>query len=289
MTEEVIPVSGAVTESVTNSNSSAQESVAPSTTETSFDVSRYFGDDLKSDPDFERLSKSIPTDPAKIIKDLYHKTKFFGKAREQVRKEIEEENAANVKTFKEEDYTYQPPEGVELNQDLYASAKAKALELGIAPDKFSSFYDSVLKREIELSTKAKEESELSHQKALDDLKKEWGSRFEERMARANERWQFFTGTEDDSLLDNLDANGKVALTKIMDKIAEKISDPVIGKVNRVAPDEITADNFRQKLADLEANNAIPPREKARMKTELYNKRYSSDEVAREFGINIGRL
>ena len=88
----------------TEINTSTNEAVINSNEATNnFDITKYFSEDLKKDADFERLSKNIPNDLNALVKDLYHKTKHFGKARDVAKAELEAE-INKPTSYEENDY-----------------------------------------------------------------------------------------------------------------------------------------------------------------------------------------
>lgn len=217
-----------------------------------FDVSKYFSDDLRQDPDFERLAKNIPNDPAKLVKDLYHKTKFFGRAKDEVRKELEAE-LSKPQIFQADQYTYEMPEGYNIEEELTATAKQKAMELGIKPEQFKGLMEEMFKADHALTSKQELQAKEANDAAIESLKNEWGSNYDKKMEEANRMWQFLTSPEEDAILDKMDATAKVAISKIMSKIAAKTSETPIGKLNPVA----SKDAIQAEIARIQQDKAHP--------------------------------
>lgn len=239
--------SAAPVESSQNTTVSTEQSIS-----NAFDVSKYFSQDLRSDPDFERLSKNIPNDPEKLVKDLYHKTKYFGRAREEVRKELEAElNKPQV--FQPDQYSYEMPEGYEIEEELTAAAKQKAIELGVKPEQFKALMETMFQTDKALVSKVEAQTKEANQAALESLKNEWGGNFEKKMEEANRMWQFFTSPEEDAILDKMDGAAKVAISKIMSKIAAKTSESPIGKLNPVA----SKDAIQAEISRIQQDKAHP--------------------------------
>lgn len=201
----------------------------PTQTQDSFDISRYFSEDLRKDPEFERISKNLPNDPYALVKDVYHKTKHFGKVRDVIKSELEAE-INKPQTFKPEDYSYQLPEAYEIEDEIQAAAKAKAQELGIKPEQFKSLMESILQTDASLEKTISESRKQAEAQAVDSLKGEWGSNYEKNLANAQKAWEYFTSPEDDKILESLDGPAKVLVSKVMAKVSERFTEPSIGKV-----------------------------------------------------------
>ena len=231
---------------------SSQTTPTPESNLNTFDVSKYFSQDLRSDPDFERLSKNIPNDPEKLVKDLYHKTKYFGRAREEVKKELEAElNKPQV--FQPEQYSYEMPEGYEIEDELTSVAKQKAQELGIKPEQFKGLMEEMFKVDHTLNSKAQQQVKEANEAALSSLKNEWGNNFDKKMEEANRMWQFLTSPEDDAVLEKMDGQAKAAISRIMSKIAAKTSETPIGKLNPVA----SKDAIQAEISRIQQDKAHP--------------------------------
>ena len=211
----------------TEINNNSNETVINSNeTTNNFDITKYFSEDLKKDADFERLSKNIPNDLNALVKDLYHKTKHFGKARDVVKAELE---AELNKTYEENDYQYKMPENYSLEDELLTNAKTKAIELGIKPEQFKSFMETMFEADFKI------------------------------------KLQYFTSTEDDEKIQNLPADAKILLAKIMDKVSQKIQEPSIGKLSALSSQDdaqskidkiLSNPNHLYHKGDLEAVNEV---------------------------------
>lgn len=214
-------------------NTSTNEVVSQTTN--NFDVSQYFTEDLKKDSDFERLSKNIPNDLNALVKDLYHKTKHFGKARDVVKAELEAEmNKTN--TYQENDYQYKLPENYTLEDELLGSAKAKAIELGIKPEQFKSFMESMFESDAKIKSLQEQELKKAEEEAVQSLRKEWGTDYDKKANKAETMLQYFTSPEDDEKIQNLPTDAKILLAKLMDKVSQKIQEPTIGKLSSAKED-----------------------------------------------------
>lgn len=229
MTETNVSAAAGSTETSNQTNQTTQQTTNNSANNI-FDVSRYFSEDLRKDPDFERLSKNIPNDPEKLVKDLYHKTKYFGRAKEEVRKELETElNKPQV--FDPTSYTYQMPENYQIEDKLQEVAKSKALELGIKPEQFKGMMEAIFETDNQIDAALKAEQKRIDEEAINTLKAEWGNDFDKKAANIDRTWQYFTNPEDDKIFDSLDGQSKVVIYKLVDKISQKISEPQIGKTS----------------------------------------------------------
>lgn len=268
MTDEIMPASNEV---VTPS-----EVVTPD-----FDVSKYFSEDLKSDPDFERLSKNIPNDPIALVKDLYHKTKHFGKVKESVRAELE---AESVKSFKAEDYKYDLPENYKIEDELLSSANNKAAELGINPDQLKGLMEAIFQTDLQTKIKEEQLQQQANDEALSSLKKEWGVDYDKKANKAETMLQYFTSTEDDKKIQNLPAEAKILLAKLMDKVGQKIAEPSIGKIASPSAGKMSESEFHSKISEIRANKMLTSNQMENQIADLYGSFYSKEDVKKEFGL-----
>lgn len=220
----------------TEINTSANEAVINSNeTTNNFDVSKYFTEDLKKDSDFERLSKNIPNDLNALVKDLYHKTKHFGKARDVVKAELEAEMNKPT-SYEENDYQYKLPENYTIEDELLNNAKAKAIELGIKPEQFKSFMETMLESDAKIKSLHEQELKKAEEEAVQSLRKEWGIDYDKKANKAETMLQYFISPEDDEKIQNLPTDAKILLAKLMDKVSQKIQEPTIGKLSLAKED-----------------------------------------------------
>jgi hypothetical protein len=208
----------------------SNEVASPVPEVSSFDVSNYFSEELRRDPDFERLSKNIPNDPSALVKDLYHKTKHFGKVKETIRAELEAEFNKPV-TYKAEDYKYDLPENYKIEDELLSSANNKAAELGIKPEQLKGLMESILQADSQHQLREEQLSRKADEEALSSLKKEWGIDYEKKVASSEKMLQFLLPEGEDAKIQNLPTEAKILLAKLMDKVSQKISEPTIGRLN----------------------------------------------------------
>jgi len=249
----------------TEINTSANETVVNSNEATNdFDINKYFSEDLKKDADFERLSKNIPTNLNALVKDLYHKTKHFGKARDVVKAELEAEMNKPV-SYEENDYQYKMPENYTIEDELLGNAKAKAIELGIKPEQFKSFMEAMLESDAKIKSSQEQELKKAEEEAVQSLKKEWGNDYDKKISKAETMLQYFTSSEDDEKIQNLPAEAKILLAKMMDKVSQKIQEPTIGKLSALSSQDdaqskidtiLSNPNHLYHKGDLEAVNEV---------------------------------
>lgn len=247
----------------TEINNNSNETVINSNeTTNNFDITKYFSEDLKKDSDFERLSKNIPNDLNALVKDLYHKTKHFGKARDVVKAELE---AELNKTYEENDYQYKMPENYSLEDELLTNAKTKAIELGIKPEQFKSFMETMFESDAKIKFSQEQELKKAEEEAVQSLKKEWGSDYDKKISKAESMLQYFTSSEDDEKIQNLPAETKILLAKMMDKVSQKIQEPTIGKLSALSSQDdaqskidtiLSNPNHLYHKGDLEAVNEV---------------------------------
>jgi len=269
----------------TEINTSANETVINSNEATNdFDINKYFSEDLKKDADFERLSKNIPTNLNALVKDLYHKTKHFGKARDIVKAELEAEMNKPV-SYEENDYQYKLPENYTIEDELLGNAKAKAIELGIKPEQFKSFMETMLEADAKIKSSQEQELKKAEEEAVQSLKKEWGNDYDKKISKAETMLQYFTSSEDDEKIQNLPAEAKILLAKMMDKVSQKIQEPTIGKIGSSISAKISESEFHNNISAIKNNNMLTENQKNNKIAQLYGEFYSKEDMKKEFNFS----
>lgn len=199
---------------------------------TNFDISQFYSDDIKGDADFERISKQLPTDPKDLVKDLYNKTKHFGKARDQVKAELEKEYN---KTYGADDYKLTLPDDLSedykesLNSGALDPFKQKALELGIKPEAFNGLMNEFIKLDQNNINQSKEETNNTIKQAESALKEEWGQDYDQRLGKAEETFKKLFDEDVIKSISKEDFKVKIGLLKAMDKLSGAIDEKFIGK------------------------------------------------------------
>lgn len=268
----------------TEINTSANEAVINSNeTTNNFDITKYFSEDLKKDADFERLSKNIPNDLNALVKDLYHKTKHFGKARDVVKAELEAEMNKPT-SYEENDYQYKLPENYTIEDELLNNAKAKAIELGIKPEQFKSFMETMLESDAKIKSLQEQELKKAEEEAVQSLRKEWGTDYDKKASKAETMLQYFTSAEDDEKIQNLPTDAKILLAKLMDKVSQKIQEPTIGKVSTSFA-KMSESDFHNSISAIKNNNMLTANQKNNKIAELYGEYYSKEDVKKEFNFS----
>lgn len=212
------------------------EATAPVANQTasSFDINSFFPEDIRKDPDFERYSKNLPKDLESIAKDYYHKNKHFGKARDVVKAELEAQYNKPVE-YKPEDYSYELPEGYEIENEILDVAKNKARELGIKPELAKQFVKELFTADAQISAKlaeeakAQEKAQYEAEKAIiDGLKKEWGFEFDNNLKLADATLSKLTTPEEYDKIVSLPKDVQATITKLFHKIGSRMSEGSIG-------------------------------------------------------------
>ena len=210
------------------------------------DFNKFFPDDVRSDPDFAKYSQNFPKDINSLAKDYYHKNKQFGKAKELAKAELQAE-LSKEKNYNLEDYNYELPKDYELEDNTLNVAKNKAKELGIDPKIAKQFIEEIIKadhqEELKLKQQFKEDDQRKaeeiynqNKKIRDEFKAEWGLEYEAKVKSANDTLQKFTTAEEFNILtENLDMKSQVILSKIFNKIHERISESNIGIIQKIVP------------------------------------------------------
>lgn len=224
-----------------------------STEESSFNFAKYFPEDVKSDPDFERISKNMPLDkPELLAKELYHKTKHFGKVKEEMRKELEGEFN---KKYTPEEYSYDLPENYQANEELLGSVKEKALELGIKPDAFKALVETFTGKEQEYlsSLQSKQEEKFNNQlkEESEFLKSKNGLDADKLIEKSKTAWSNFVDPRYKDLFENFDKGTQLVLADMLNNISSRVSEPSTGKFQ---PSGIDA---QTRLEDIHKNKEHP--------------------------------
>jgi hypothetical protein len=200
----------------------------------SFDINSFFPEDVRKDPDFERYSKNLPKDLAGIAKDYYHKNKHFGKARDVIKAEVEAELNKPVE-YKPEDYSYELPEGYEIEKEILDVAKNKARELGIKPELAKQFVKELFTADAQIASKLNEEHEAEkkaeyekNKQITEGLKKEWGYEYANNVKLADTTLAKLTSPEEHNILSSLPIESQAILTKLFHKIGTRMSEGSIG-------------------------------------------------------------
>lgn len=237
-----------------------ETAAAPSTAQStpSFDINTFFPEDIRKDPDFERYSKNLPKDLESIAKDYYHKNKHFGKARDVVKAELEAELSKPAE-YKPEDYSYELPEGYQVENEILDVAKNKAKELGIKPEIAKQFVkelftaDAQIAAKLDAETKAQEKAQYEAEKALiEGLKKEWGYEFDNNLKLADTTLAKLTTPEEYDKIVSLPKDLQATLTKLFHKIGSRMSEGSIGNTKVGSP--MTQADFDAKRKEIWASN-----------------------------------
>lgn len=272
MTEE-----NQVSQNETVQETSSEESTA-------FNFGDYFPEDVKSDPDFERISKNMPLDkPEMLAKELYHKTKHFGKVKEEMRREIESE--AN---YAPEDYSYEAPENYEANEEILGVVKAKAQELGVKPEAFKSLVESFMGSEQGVLTQMQEKQEAEFNAQLkeesDFIKLKTGLDSEKLIEQSKTTWANFADPKYKDVFDNFDKGSQLVIADLLNNVASKVSEPSTGKQ---APSySMSKESALDKISEVRADKSLNDGERNQKLSELYPIAYQ-DQDSKSLGISSG--
>lgn len=174
-------------------------------------------------------------------------------------------------------YDYKAPEGVQLDEGRMTWAKEVAHKMGLNKQQFAELTNATLAFEGEAIKSYQADLVRKHQAEELELKKEWGSAFEERKILGQRAVRAFadgTPEEKEAILGKIeDAIGTAAVYKLFAKIGESIGDDKIISTTGDTPFGYTP---QQALADKKALMAelSDPANKARM--DLYNKGQGKD-------------
>jgi hypothetical protein len=209
-----------------------------------------------------------------MAKSLIHLEKKLGAPKEDVE-------------YKADDYGYELPEGYEPNEEIMKSVKDRAIELGIKPDAFKSLVETFTGKENEILSQLGQDQKEQVTQMQESLKKEWGSNYEERLERADKTWQQFTSPEEDTILETLQPNAKIAIAKLMDNISQKINTPSIGK-QEASSNPIDSVKALSMIKEIRGNSDMDPLEKNRELSKLYPIAYAN-ETSQTLGVSTTGL
>lgn len=279
-----------MTEETNVSQTEIAQETSTEESSTAFNFADYFPEDVKSDPDFERISSNLPLDkPEMLAKELYHKTKHFGKVKEEMRKELEGEFN---KQYTPEEYSYDLPENYQANEELLGSVKEKALELGIKPEAFKALVETFTGKEQEhlSSLQSKQEEDFNNQlkEESDFLKQKNGLEAEKLIEHSKTAWNNFVDPRYKDLFENFDKGTQLVLADMLNNISNRVSEPSTGK--QESSYTMSRDTALSKIAEIRADRNIPEHQKTSMLAELYPVAYQ-DQDAKSLGIvsNLSKL
>lgn len=132
-------------------------------------------------------------------------------------------------SYDAEQYTYELPENYEANENLLNPIKDKAIELGIAPDKFKALVETFTGKESELIQQMQADKESQIKNLQETLKKEWGNAYEDNLKLADKTWQSLAGEGEDKILQNMSPEQQLTIAKVMANVGAKISEQSLGK------------------------------------------------------------
>lgn len=264
MTEEA-----QVSPSETVQETSTEESTQETTQSPAFNLGEYFPEDVRSDPDFERISKNMPLDkPEMLAKELYHKTKHFGKVKEEMRKELEGESN---KEYAPEDYSYEAPENYEANEEILGVVKAKAQELGVKPEAFKALVESFMGSEQGVLSQMQEQQEEDFNTRLkeeaDYLKSKTGLDSEKLIEQANAHWANFADPRHKDMLKGFDKGSQLVIADLLNNLTSKVGEPITGK--QAPRYEMSESSALAKITEVRADKALNTGERDQRLAELY--------------------
>ena len=279
MTEEA-----QVSPSETVQETSTEESTQETTQSPAFNLGEYFPEDVRSDPDFERISKNMPLDkPEMLAKELYHKTKHFGKVKEEMRKELEGESN---KEYTPEEYSYEAPENYEANEEILGVVKAKAQELGVKPEAFKALVESFMGSEQGVLSQMQEQQEEDFNTRLkeeaDFIKSKTGLDSEKLIEQSKTTWANFADPKYKDVFDNFDKGSQLVIADLLNNVASRVSEPSTGKQ---APSyTMSSDSALTKIAEVRADKALNDGERNQQLAELYPIAYQNQD-AKSLGVH----
>jgi len=275
MTDNIL---GQSTPAPVSSPAPADANIAPVANQTApaFDFNSFFPEDIRKDPEFERYSKNFPKDLQGIAKDYYHKNKHFGKARDVVKAELEAEFNKPAE-YKPEDYSYELPEGYEIENEILDVAKNKARELGIKPEIAKQFVKELFTADAQIANKLNEEMQVQEktkyetEKAITEgLKKEWGFEYDNNVKLADTTLAKLTTPEDYDKIVSLPKDIQATIAKVFHKIGTRMSEGAIGNFKIAQP--MTEADFLAKRSEIRNSNKMDS-VKMREEAELYQSYY----------------
>lgn len=272
-----------MTEEKVSPSEIAPETSTETSQEKAFNFGEYFPEDVKNDPDFERISKNLPLDkPELLAKELYHKTKHFGKVKEEMRKELEGEFN---KKYTPEEYSYDLPENYQANEEILGTIKEKALELGVKPEAFKTLVETFAGKEQEFISKMQEEAEAEFNAKLKEeaefLKGKHGADSDALIEQAKKNWGSFTDPRYKDLFDNFDKGTQLVLADMLSNISQKVSEPTTGKPQ--GGFSMSKETALSKIEEIRADKSLNDIERQNKLSVLYPIAYQG-ETAKSLGV-----
>lgn len=138
-----------------------------------------------------------------------------------------------VEKYEPEAYKYDLPEDYTANNDIIATIKDKAIELGVKPEAFKALVETFAGKEKEAMEALKSSSREEYQTQLDEetkyLKEKTKLNPNEIIEKSRSAWGSFADPRYKDVFNNLDQGTQLVVADLLNNISSKISEGSIGK------------------------------------------------------------
>jgi hypothetical protein len=253
---------GAVPEMTTAKLSSREAPPSPSQAEGDWKSS--LPDDIKSDPSLGHI-----TDVESLAKSYVHGQRMIGVDKivppNQYATDAEWNQVFGKLGLPEkiEDYAIQSPEGQEVNQEFLNGFKQIAHAAGVLPRQSQKLYDWYNQQAAAMAEKTDKEVQLQQQQEITNLKNEWGTAFESKLAAAQHAVKQFGGDEIIQYLEKEGLADDTKLVRLFAKIGESLgNDKILGLDGQPRSSETTPKDAQQEINKIFADKKGPYYDKA---------------------------
>ena len=152
-------------------------------------------------------------------------------------------------------YTVTNPENSALDEDFLTSFKQAAFDANLLPAQAQKLFESINANELALNESFKATAQENFDKAIGDLKSDWGDAFEDKVRLSQSAAKEFGGEEFITYLNESGLGNNPELVKIFAKIGEGISkeDDLGGGPDRRRTGSLTPEEAKQKYYDVMNN------------------------------------
>ena len=202
-------------------------------------------DELKNEPTVQKY-KSVE----EAIKGLVNATKLIGRDKVPVPKPDapKEEWDAFYQAIGRPD----TPDGYEIqyegaDEEILNSFKQAAHEAGLTPQQVQKIADFWKQTEGQLVEKYEQLAQQQQMQTVQQLQKEWGSKFNAELDTAKKAVRALCDDETIQLLNSTGLGNDVRIVKLFNKLGKMLTEDQLGSLDNVAADTLSAKQELQKL------------------------------------------
>lgn len=205
---------------LTGQQTSAETSAENTAQETANDWRASLPDDLKSAKSLQSI-KSVED----LAKGFVNAQSVIGRRFEDLTPEQVKEYYSTLGTPESPDgYELKAPEGAQVNPELESWYKEKAHEYGIPKESAEKLFNDYIELENSQLGEMQQLSELKAQENIEQLKKDFGPAFDERVTLANRALKEFGGDEAVQAINELGLGSHPTLVKLLANAGETLSE-----------------------------------------------------------------